>query len=483
MRANDGLLVLGGYGLRVVVDRGHLVCEDGIGSDRRQYRYGRVDRSLRRVVIIGHHGSLSLDAVRWLHAVGVPLVQLGADGDVLLVASPTGAMLPNVRRAQALASETGLGMRLAIELIQEKAAGQATLLDRLGAPQRTKVSMARAQRALYCATTARELMRLESDAARLYWGSWTEVEVRFAKGDAAKIPEHWKRFGTRVSVLTGSTTGRKAVNPANAILNYLYAIVEAEARIAALAAGLDPLLGLLHVDKPSRSALALDLMEPVRPAVEAFVLDLLGRRELTRQDVFERLDGQCRLLPPLTTDLVRSAPRWAALLRPLAQDLTKALEASMPPSRSKPAAVRRKMDPVVRSLASRKPSAGIRFQSEIPAESVQPGPRQGIRGKREVVRAHVAMLSMEADDPRRSLDAGAKRRESMRRVRQSDLAWRGATPDPSTFRKTILPRIQGVPLVELMAATGLTHSACSRMRNGKSVPHPRHWDALARLTQ
>jgi hypothetical protein len=44
-------------------------------------------------------------------------------------------------------------------------------------------------------------------------------------------------------------------NPANALLNYLYAILEAEARIAILSMGLDPGMGVLHADLKARDSL------------------------------------------------------------------------------------------------------------------------------------------------------------------------------------------------------------------------------------
>jgi CRISPR-associated protein Cas1 len=56
------------------------------------------------------------------------------------------------------------------------------------------------------------------------------------------------------------------------MLNYLYALVEAEAILACQAVGLDPGLGLVHSDTRARASLALDLMEPVRPEVDDFVL-------------------------------------------------------------------------------------------------------------------------------------------------------------------------------------------------------------------
>src|SRR5207302_11022633 len=85
--------------------------------------------------------------------------------------------------------------------------------------------------------------------------------------------------------------------------------------------GLDPGLGLLHADRPNRDSLACDLMEPVRPAVDRYVCELLGHRTFTKEDVFELLDGQCRLLPPLTHDLAATASEWARLARPIAEEV------------------------------------------------------------------------------------------------------------------------------------------------------------------
>ena len=88
------------------------------------------------------------------------------------------------------------------------------------------------------------------------------------------MPEHWQIFGARVSALTGSP--RLAVNPPNAVLNYLYSVLEAEAHLAAAELGLDPGLGVLHRDTPNRDSLACDLMEPIRPLVDAYlVCDLI----------------------------------------------------------------------------------------------------------------------------------------------------------------------------------------------------------------
>jgi len=51
-------------GIQVRVDRGHLVLADGIAADRRYARLPRVAHGLRRLVIIGSDGMVSLAALR-----------------------------------------------------------------------------------------------------------------------------------------------------------------------------------------------------------------------------------------------------------------------------------------------------------------------------------------------------------------------------------------------------------------------------------
>lgn len=48
-------------------------------------------------------------------------------------------------------------------------------------------------------------------------------------------------------------------------------------------------MGVLHADLPARDSLALDLMEPVRPDVDAYVLDLLSVRVFRASYFFLKL--------------------------------------------------------------------------------------------------------------------------------------------------------------------------------------------------
>jgi hypothetical protein len=264
---------------------------------------------------------------------------------------------------------------------------------------------------------------------------------------------------------------RKVGNPGNTLVDYLHAILEAEARIAALSIGADPMLGFLHADARGRDALACDLMEPVRPRVDAFVLDLFLRREFRKEDFFELPDGQCRLMPPLTDELIRTGPRWARAVLPEAQRIA-ATPLESGEGRARPA-TRERTDG---RRTSGNPGGGW---------GVSPRPR---RGNQVVMREHRKLTPIQAGevtDPRQAPEAAEKRRAAMKRIDRENKRWvRGtAHTEPSLFRGEVLPLIQGAPLRSLLEATGLTKGACSRIRAGKTVPHPRHWGGLASLAQ
>ena len=109
----NGVLLLAGYGVRVAVERGHLSVEDGVGADRRSARFSRADRELRRLVVLGHSGTVSFDALRWLTDVGAAFVQIDHDGRVIAAAGSIGLQDARLRRAQAKAAENGRGVAIA----------------------------------------------------------------------------------------------------------------------------------------------------------------------------------------------------------------------------------------------------------------------------------------------------------------------------------------------------------------------------------
>lgn len=102
-------------------------------------------------------------------------------------------------------------------------------------------------------TLAREVKsgdtsNVEAQAAKVYWSAWLGPDSGFRRdpdGDGL-----------------------------NALLNYGYAIMRAAVARTLVAAGLHPALGIHHSNRSNAFCLADDLVEPIRPLVDARVHDL-----------------------------------------------------------------------------------------------------------------------------------------------------------------------------------------------------------------
>ena len=78
--------------------------------------------------------------------------------------------------------------------------------------------------------------------------------------------------------------------------------------------------------RPAKTAFAL--MEPIRPAVDGFVLGALQTRRFRKADLFETREGICRLMPSLTHELSETSVQWAKELAPVTERVAQMLFAS-----------------------------------------------------------------------------------------------------------------------------------------------------------
>ena len=486
-----GVVTLFGYGITVHVDRGHLILKDGIGTPRREARLPRVGHGLRRLVVIGADGMVSLAALRWLADQDASFVMLDRDGSVLATTGPVYPSDARLRRAQALAHHSGAALQIVRELIGQKIAGQERIAgDSLSNPSAAQ-KIARARAAVTTAETIESIRLLEGQAAHAYWSAWHSVPITFPRIDVRRVPDHWRTFGTRRSPLSGSP--RLAVNPPNAILNYLYAVPESEARLAKAALGLDPGLGVLHFDSRKRDSLAYDLMEPVRPQVDAYVLEWISRKPLRREWFFERRDGTCRLMGSFAIRLSETAPTWAQALAPLAERISRTLWSTI----RKPA---RQLSPATRLTQGRRRQAKG-APSSLPAKSPPRPPAVcrvcgvPIRLRRTYCASCAVTVSKEGfvkaarlgRVAARSREAKARQAETQRRHAAAKKAWQ-ATSQPAwlneeTYREKIQPALTGITVSTISKALGVSEPYATDIRAGRRRPHPRHWQALAQLVR
>jgi len=485
----SGVLVLNGYGIRVQVNAGHLLLHDGIADERRTIRLPRVNHGLKRLVLIGSDGFVTLEALRWLADQGAAFVMLDRRGKVLAVTGPVSSSDAKLRRAQALALGNGTALKISMELISQKLAGQELLVRDMLHDPATADAIARFRNGLPSADSIEIVRLIEAQAAKLYWQAWSEMPIRWPRKDERRVPEHWKRFGYRISPLTHSP--RLAANPPNALLNLLYALLESESRLSAAAMGLDPGIGCLHVDTPNRDSLACDLMEVCRPKVDAFVLNWLQSEPLCKSDFWEDRNGNCRIGSSLAIKLCETSDTWRRLVAPVAEYVAQEIWSSI----SKPAsALARRLIATRLTQRNKREVKG----SHVPPVKV-PKPERVCRGCGKTVQGdsiHCAECDVDIATKRlvevaragrvagHTPEAIAKEAATHRKHAQARAAWSPAKQPTwltvQVFSEKIQSALAQASTTAIAKRIGVSRWYAGRIREGYR-PHPRHWLALAKL--
>jgi CRISPR-associated protein Cas1 len=89
---------------------------------------------------------------------------------------------------------------------------------------------------------------------------------------------------------------RPPLDPANALLSFLYAILANDVRSALETVGLDPQVGFLHQLRSGRPSLALDVMEEFRAYLgDRIMLNLINLKQVTIKDFDVREAGEVRM--------------------------------------------------------------------------------------------------------------------------------------------------------------------------------------------
>ena len=495
-KSREPVLVVDGYATALAVERGHLVLADGVADERRERHMFRTDRDCKRIVVLSSHGTISLSAMQWCADVGIALVVLDPVGlRVLSINAPATHDDARLRRAQALAPSTAVGLDVAKRLLDAKLLGQAeTARTRFGDLDAV-AGIETHRRALAEVDNVQSALLAEANAAQVYFAAWQGLPVRFAKTDAGKVPPGWSRFEQRSSILSGGKSPRQASDPINALLNYCYTLAGIEATLACHAMGLDPGLGVLHSDKAGRDSMTWDLVEPVRPLIDEYVIDLVKTHTFTRRDFAETRDGCCRILEPLSHELAATMPTWAAAVAPHAEAVTHTLvsaadgvlRARTPLTgrpHSTPTKTRR--SPVAPRPAMACPECGGPLGDRRRLRC----PDCTDRSRLAVTRARIAATRELITTLESSKITGDKHRRQLGAARSAlnrqladlwDLQHVGQTVDSGAFRTTVLPALEAVPVSQIRQALGIGNDAAWRIRNGTLTPHPRHWYALAAL--
>lgn len=307
-------LILSGYGVSLRIENGALEIRNGFThypQQREEFRFFRGQLDVpERIIMLDGDGSLSFSVIEWLQEQNIVLVRIGWDGKSTVVIGGSGSPTNGEKLKWQFDLEHSPHGRIEFgtELISKKLeASRNTLLanfpnSEIREKAISQIAKCRDRLRAGRLQTIDGLLQIEGAGANAYFSVWLGLAIRWKKGSEKRVPENWLAYDRRSSILSGKKFKNwRASHPINAMLNYGYAVLEANTRIRVVSEGYDPRIGILHVGRTreKEDSFVFDMMEPLRPVVDGAVLDFVRDQTFSAKDFVLRSDGACRLNPQL----------------------------------------------------------------------------------------------------------------------------------------------------------------------------------------
>ncbi|MEN3016455.1 MAG: CRISPR-associated endonuclease Cas1 [Candidatus Methanosuratincola petrocarbonis] len=280
-------LIVDGYGRFIKREGDQIVV-----TEKGKVIHRVLAEELRQVLITGN-GGISFDAMELLGECGVDLIKVDWKGEVVCRLSSSMMRTVQTRREQYAAYNDHRGGHISKAIITSKLKNQYAVLGSL-AKVRVEASPSAARMLLdgreYISKQIPEVMQLPEVRPSEIRGTLMGIE-----GNCSKV--YWEAISNILpkDFCFNGRSGRYAKDPINAMLNYGYALLEGEVWHGVHYSGLDPFGGFLHVDRPGKASMVLDLMEEFRQQIVDKSVIALVTREMIKVDDFEVVEGICRL--------------------------------------------------------------------------------------------------------------------------------------------------------------------------------------------
>jgi CRISPR-associated protein Cas1 len=273
-------LLISGFANSISVDKRKLVVSNAIENTRLEFYPHQIKHD--SIIIDGHTGSISFDAVRWVAKHNISLTLLNWDGNLLSVTLPKEPISSKLKIKQ---YEKYLNekerYKIADKIIEEKVNKSCgllvTLSDHYKEIKKSDINVIfTREENIYKNTKQKDIKKLmtyEGRIADFYWDCLYEIFNRL-------YPEF--NFQSRNNTL--NSHNRNASDEINALLNYGYAILESEIRKDLNSIGFDPSISFLHELADSRASLVYDVQELYRWLVDLSVIQLLEEKKLKKSD-------------------------------------------------------------------------------------------------------------------------------------------------------------------------------------------------------
>jgi hypothetical protein len=241
------------------------------------------------------------------------------------------------------------------------------------------------------------------------------------------------------------------------------------------------------MDTINRDSLACDLMEPIRPDVDAYVLSRIVRQPLKRNWFFEERNGNCRLMADLASKLAETASTWARLVAPLAEWTTKQIASTTRTSR-KPSPATRLTQRHKRALTdgifppAPKPPVKLQIVCRACGDAISDGHEKCVPCSLQSSTQNLIKAAVKGRIASHTSEAEAKRSMTQLINHSSRQEWSQSNQPswltPEFYAETIQPLVASSSSQAIARRLAVSRGYATEIRHGR-VPHPRHWLALA----
>ena len=281
-------MLITGFGTSINVDKRKLIITNKLKDTRLEFFPHKINHD--GIIIDGHTGNITFEAMRWLSKHNINLTLLNWNGQLLANVMPehpkSGKL--RVKQYQKYLDSTDR-FEIALKIVQTKVEQSLNLLEELSRFYESidfvKIRKATEKENLFLlgimknseeqdvSKSIKQLMTYEGRIARIYHDHTTAMFHELN-------PEFY--FTGRKNKT--NSRNYNASDEINALLNYGYAILESEIRKVVNAIGLDYSIGFLHEINQSRTSLVYDVQELFRWLIDVSVIQLLEEKKIKKSD-------------------------------------------------------------------------------------------------------------------------------------------------------------------------------------------------------
>ena len=295
-------ILIKGYGISIYVDKRKLIIDNKAKLNLKQdnsglNRLNELNKPVKyefyphqipydSIIIDGHYGSVSFEAMRWLSKHDVSLTLLNWNGNLLSVTQPQKTLNADLKIKQhEKYLDTESRLYIAGQIVKQKVKSSMSLIRALSEFYDIDFETINKEMQRLDYDNINSLMMYEGRIASAYWYCLSEIFNRLA-------PDF--RFESRKNL--SYSWNMNASDPVNALLNYGYAILESMVRKYINTIGLYASIGYLHEIAPSKHPLVYDLQELFRYVIDYSVIELLETK-LKKSDFILTENYHIRLKP------------------------------------------------------------------------------------------------------------------------------------------------------------------------------------------